>query len=217
MERGYSTLDIMLDETKVKFIQLSCFSDVNQQDWMNNPVRDLIYLPDFTNVNLSEEEIEKFIRLAPSILGSDVRKPKFLTFEQWINQGGRGLKTLFAIYYIDRCNKDQKILVLYHFESFHPLAYSRFLYYLCEDTLSDQIILLSTNATTMLDMDNREGEPTKFKKFIQLNDGDKIIDIEKFIKMMGRTPEKSYMYNVEKMYRDYCKFGGPRPEKKEEN
>jgi len=207
--KKYTTTDVMLIECKLKLIQLSCFTDLGQLDWLNTPVYDLMYVQPPNVDALTKSEQESFERLAKRVLGRDVMKPKFLSLGEWIGQGGSGLQTLWSIYYLDKLNaKSDKPLIIYHFERFHPLCYNPLLEWFINGSKSKEIILLSVNATYMLDLhlENKE----KLRKFIELNNGD-IVSIEDFcIKVMGVSPnviEKPYLYQIEKLYRKYCEIG----------
>lgn len=82
-----SDLDILLQPAKVKIIQLSCFSDLYKGDWMGNRVYDLQYIQLPLVTDLTDEEQDYFIKLAPRILGDSCRKPKFFNLFQWVEQG----------------------------------------------------------------------------------------------------------------------------------
>lgn len=212
----YSTTDVMLIECKLKLIQLSCFTDLNSLDWLNTPVYDLMYVQPPNADAVPKDEQDNFEKVALRVLGRDIKRPKFLTFSQWIQEGGSGLQTLWSMYYLDLLNADKdKPLIYYHFERFHPLCYQPLLYWLLEQTKSREIMLLSTNATVMLDCYTEDKRDVQLKKFIELNDGSIVTTDEFIFKIMGldkKVKEQPWLYNVEKMYRKYCEFGENREE-----
>lgn len=193
-----SVLDVLLDDAKVKIVQLTCFSMIDSSDWLNNQIYDLNYLQPPGYLDVPDEVIREFEHVSTQILGHDIKRPKFLSFSQWILEGGTGLQTLWAIFWLDYSNKENKSLIIYHFEHFHPLCYNHLLEWLNRKSKSNQIILLSTNATMLLDGLHRDG----VKRYIELRNG-KICTIEDFFKKFTGKDYKIYN-NAEKAYRDYC-------------
>ena len=90
-------------------------------------------------------------------------------------------------------------MILYHFEVLHPLTYRYLIKYLL--SLKDiNTILLSTNATYLLDIHEKDCE-----KYIQLNNGF-IVTVKDFVQLVKGKEEilTPIVYDVERMYRGYC-------------